>query len=77
MRSRRGACFSLLSKDANLPAEAGRDQWTQTASVAAEPLLDPDFDQALGRWTRAAEIAHAADRGWVLCRRGAVRVVVH
>ena len=45
--------------------------------MAAEPLLDLDFDQALGRWTRAAEIAHAADRGWVLCRRGAVRVVVH
>ena len=39
------------------------------AGIDAEPIPELDFDQALGHWTRAAEMANTAERGRVWCRR--------
>ena len=52
-------------------------QWLHAACADAEPFPELEFDQTLGLKIRAAEMAHAAERGWVWFRRwqGAVSVV--
>ena len=53
-------------------------QLLHPAGADAEPIPELEFDQTLGSYTCAAQVAHAAERGWVWFRRwqGAVRVVV-
>ena len=47
------------------------------ADADIEPILELEFDQTVRLYTCAAQMAHAAERGWVWCRRwqGAVRIV--
>ena len=59
----------MFDQTLNLVAEAGRDQWTHPAGADAEPVPDLVFDQNSGLEFFAAQMAHAAKRGWVWCRR--------
>ena len=56
--------------------EAGRDQWTHPTGADAEAIPELELDQPLGLLICAAQMAHAAQRGRVWCRRwqGAVSV---
>ena len=67
-----------FDQTANLAAEAGHDQWTHPAGTDADPIPELEFDQTLGLQICAAQVAPAAECGWVWVRlwQGAVRVVV-
>ena len=67
-----------FDQTANLAAEAGHDQWTHPAGTDADPIPQLEFDQTLGLQICAAQVAPAAECGWVWVRlwQGAVRVVV-
>ena len=67
-----------LDQTASLAAEAGRVLWTNLTRADADPIPELEFDQTLGLQICAAQVAPAAECGWVWVRlwQGAVRVVV-
>ena len=67
-----------FDQTANLAAEAGHDQWTHPAGTDADPIPQLEFEQTLGLQICAAQVAPAAECGWVWVWlwQGAVRVVV-
>ena len=58
-----------FDQTANLAAEAGHDHWTHLTCADAKPIPELVFDQTLGLQICAAQVAHAAECGWVWCRR--------
>ena len=58
-----------FDQTANLTARPGHDRLLHDAGIAAEPILEVEFDQTLGWQSRAVEMAHAVERGWAGCRR--------